>query len=313
MTLEILDPGLLSTVQDVAGRRPWRRHGVPLGGAADPFSARLANRLVGNPDGAAVIEVVGGGTLRVGSAAVVAITGGLATEIDGIPLPPDAARRIAAGSRIRFGPGRGLRAYLAVAGGIDVEPVLGSRATDLRTGFGGLGGRPLQGGDRLEIGSGRPSTGPLRWLAGRGEGPLRIVGGPQATSAARSGLTSSAWAVGSAIDRTGGRLDGPPLEGGGEVAPQGLLPGAIQLPPDGAPIVMLADCPVTGGYRVPACVIGADLGRVAQLRPGDRVALTEVSVREARAAWLRMESELAAIEPMDAVTDDEPGWAGSHG
>jgi biotin-dependent carboxylase-like uncharacterized protein len=313
VTLEILDPGGLATVQDVAGRRPWRRYGVPHGGAADPMSARLANRLVGNPDDAAVLELVLGGTVRVAIATTVAVTGGLAAAMDGIPMPPDAARRLPAGARIRIEPGSGLRGYLAVAGGIEVEPVLGSRATDLRTGFGGFAGRALQSGDRLAIGQPRPDALPRRWLGTRADGPLRIVAGPQAASASSEALTLTAWRVGQAVDRTGVRLEGRALEDGGEVPSQGLLPGAIQLPPDGAPILMLADCPVTGGYRVPACVIGADLGRVAQLPPGDQVALVEVSPLEAREAWLQLESNLAAIEPLDTTPDDEPGWAGSHG
>jgi biotin-dependent carboxylase-like uncharacterized protein len=312
VTLEILDPGGLATVQDAVGRRAWRRHGVPFGGAADPMSARLANRLVGNSDDAAVLELVLGGTVRVATATIVAATGGLAAAIDGVPMPPDAARRLQAGARIRIEPGSGLRGYLAVAGGLEVEPVLGSRATDLRTGFGGLGGRALQSGDRLAIGQPRPDAIPHRWLGTRVEGPVRIVAGPQAASASPEALTSLAWRVGQAVDRTAVRLEGPALEGGGEVPSQGILPGAVQLPPDGAPILMLADCPVTGGYRVPACVVGADIGRVAQLRPGDPVALVQVSALEAREAWLRMESHLAAIEPLDATADDEPGWAGSH-
>jgi allophanate hydrolase subunit 2 len=125
-------------------------------------------------------------------------------------------------------------------------------------------------------------------------------------------LVATAWSVGDAVDRTGVRLaGGQSLLQGSEVASQGVLPGAIQVPPDGAPIVLLVDGPVTGGYRIPACVIGSDVGRVAQLRPGDRAELVEVSLDEAREAWLRSESELAAIEALDAP-DDEPGWAGAH-
>ena len=308
--LEVLDPGLLATVQDVRGRREARRFGVPFGGAADPWSARLANRLVGNDDGAALIEVTDTGSFALAAPAVVAVAGGLAASVDGVPLPLDAARRVRADARLRLIPRSGLRGYVAVAGGIDVAPILGSRATDTRTGFGGLGGRPLQTGDTLAIRA-AAGAGPHRWQGVAPAGPLRIVSGPQAAPDALAALTGTTWSVGLEVDRTGVRLDGERLRYGGEVPSQGLLPGAIQLPPDGAPIVMLADCPVTGGYRVPACVIGADLGRVAQLRPGDRVELVEVSVDEAREAWLRTESELGAVEGFDEP-DDEPGWAGAH-
>lgn len=312
--MEIVDPGALTSVQDTRGRREWRRYGVPLGGAADPWSARLANRLVTNTDEAAVLEVVGdGAVIRIGAPAIVAVTGGLTATVDGIQMPPDSARRVAPGSRIRFGPGSGLRAYLAVGGGLDVEPVLGSRATDLRTGFGGMDGRALAAGDVIGIG-GPSATGQAhRWLGARPNGPLRIAAGPAATRATLRALTEPTWMVGAAVDRTGVRFDGAPLADGGEVPSQGLLPGAIQLPPDGLPILMLADCPVTGGYRVPACVIGADIGRIAQLRPGDRVELVEVSSAEARDAGRRWESELSDTEGLDAWAADEPGWAGSHG
>ncbi|HEX2767035.1 MAG TPA: biotin-dependent carboxyltransferase family protein [Candidatus Limnocylindria bacterium] len=310
--LEVVDPGPLASVQDVLGRRDARRHGVPFGGAADPWSARLANRLVGNPEGAALIEVVAGDARFVLEAdAIVAVTGGLVATIDGVPLPPSTGRRLAAGAQLRLGSGVGLRGYLAVSGGIDVEPVLGSRATDLRTGFGGHDGRALRAGDRLRIGAaGAANAG--RWLGAWPARPIRITNGPQADPDLLRALTATTWTVAPAVDRTGVRLAGGSAPGGGEVPSQGLLPGAIQVPPDGAPILMLADCPVTGGYRVPACVIGADIGSVAQLRPGDPVELVEVRDDEARGAWLRIESSLAEVEPLGAAGDDGPGWAGAH-
>jgi biotin-dependent carboxylase-like uncharacterized protein len=311
--IEIVDPGVLTSIQDATGRRAWRRFGVPLGGAADPWSARLANRLVGNPDDAAVLEVAGGGAVvRIEITTAIGVTGGLATTVDGIPMPPDSARRIAAGSRLRLGPGLGLRGYVAVRGGLDVAPVLGSRATDLRTGFGGLAGRALIAGDRIGVG---PDSDPAthRWVGERESGPLRLTAGPQAAPASMQALTRTVWRVGSKVDRTGVRLDGAPLPDGGEVASQGLLPGAIQVPPDGLPILMLADGPVTGGYRVPACLIGSDLGRLAQLRPGDSVVFVEVGADAGREAWRRAMAELDALEPLAALASDDPGWAGSHG
>ena len=310
--LEVVDPGPLASVQDVVGRRDARRYGVPFGGAADPWSARLANRLVGNPDDAAVIEVVAGDArFLLDADAVVAVTGGLVATIDGVPLPPSSGRRVAAGAQLRLGPGAGLRGYLAVSGGIDVEPVLGSRGTDLRTGFGGHDGRALRAGDRLRVGAATAANAG-RWLGAWSAGPIRVTNGPQADPDMLQELTARTWTVAPAVDRAGVRLAGGSVPGGGEVPSQGLLPGAIQVPPDGAPILMLADCPVTGGYRVPACVIGADLGSVAQLRPGDHVELVEVSDDEARGAWLRIESSLAEVEPLGTAGDDGPGWAGAH-
>jgi biotin-dependent carboxylase-like uncharacterized protein len=310
VTIEVLEPGLLSTVQDPVGRRGWRHLGVPVGGAADPWSARLANRLVGNPDGAAVIEAtLDGPALRLAAPALVAVTGGLQASVDGLPLAPSAARAVRPGAVVRLGPGAGARGYLAVAGGIDVEPLLGSRSTDVRSGFGGHHGRPLRGGDRLSVGRGTGA--PLRWTGGLpGTGPLRVVAGPHA-SGRLEGLVARAWTVSAEADRTGVRME-QPLEGGGEAGSMGLPAGAIQLPPDGRPIVMLADRPVTGGYLVPAVVIDADVGRVAQLRPADGARFATVSPDEARGAWRQAETELAALEPLHERRDDELGWTGSH-
>jgi allophanate hydrolase subunit 2 len=140
---------------------------------------------------------------------------------------------------------------------------------------------------------------------------VRLVAGPHADSASLGELVERPWRVSDAADRTGVRLL-ERLDSGGEVASMGLPLGAIQLPPDGRPIIMLADRPVTGGYPVPAVVIRADIGRVAQLRPGDEVAFASVSLEEAHEALRRVEDELAALEPLGEREDDELGWVGSH-
>jgi biotin-dependent carboxylase-like uncharacterized protein len=303
--IEVLEAGPLTSVQTAFGRPAWRQAGVPVGGAADAWSARLANRLVGNDDDAPLLEItLGGARLRLDRPGMIAATGGTRASIGGMELPFASGTVVRAGVELRLDYGSGARGYLAVAGGISVEPVLGSASTDLRSSFGGYRGRALRDGDRLELGS--SSGRPARWTGTRDSGAFRIVPGPHGDSREVEGE----WVVGSEADRTGVRLDGRPVAGG-EVASMGLPLGAIQVPPDRRPIVMLADRPVTGGYRVPACVIGADVGRVAQLRTGDAFTLAAVSLDEARAALRRAQEELAAIEPGEG-SGDELGWAGSH-
>ena len=315
MTLEVVEPGPLTTVQAPGGRPGWQRFGVPVGGAADPWSARLANRLVGNADDAPLLEAtLAGPTLRFDSATLVAIAGAAwRATLDGLPFPANHARPVRAGATLRVGTGAGARAYVAVAG-LVVQSVLGSPSTDLRTGFGGQDGRALRAGDRLQIAA-QPGH-PMRWL-GRpaASGPIRIVPGPHASWFAPDALTGTAWRVGEAADRAGVRLEGEHVRPGRdtEIASIGLPLGAIQVPPDGRPIVMLADRPVTGGYPVPACVIRADAGRVAQLRSGDELRLASVSMEEAIEALRQAEADLEDLELFSLTSDDELGWIGSHG
>lgn len=309
--IEVLEAGALTSVQTAAGRPGWRHLGVPVGGAADPWSARLANRLVGNPDDAALLELtLHGPSLRFGASTAIALTGAtFEARLNGLPLLMNAGRHVRAGSSLHIGVGDGARGYLAVAGGIDVELVLGSAATDLRTGFGGHEGRALCAGDRLGYGT---SSGTMRrWNGFTPSGPLRIVPGSHREA---NELIDAAWVVAPEADRTGVRLDGGAVRAErAEVASMALPVGAIQVPPDGRPIVMLADRPVTGGYPVAACVIRADIGRVAMLRTGDPVRLAWVSVEEARRALREMEGVLAALEGAETPPDDELGWAGAHG
>ena len=305
--IEILDPGPLTSVQDPFGRPAWRHLGVPVGGAADAWSSRLANRLLGNADGAPLLEVtLGGLSLTAAEPTWVAVTGGLVARAGGVEVPSAEAWPLPSGRTLRIEPGTGARAYLAVAGGFVVEPVLGSASTDLRTGFGGLEGRALRRGDRLQAGA--TDAEPSRWTGVVGTGPIRIVPGPHP-----EGLDDllTEWRAGTEADRTGVRLDGPGVEGG-EVPSMALPLGAIQVPPDGRPIVMLADRPVTGGYRVPGCVIRADVSRVAQLRTGDALRFASVSVEEALEALLASERALEALTPVEPPGDDSLGWAGAH-
>ncbi len=266
--IEILAPGPLATVQDL-GRAGYAALGVPRSGGFDRGALRLANRLVGNPDDAAALEVTFGGLgIRLARAATIACTGAVC------PGAPDwdVALTLPAGAVVRLGaPAHGLRSYLAVRGAIDVEATLGSRSTDTLS---WLGPAPLRAGDRLPIGSPRGAVSGTAGAPSTATRVLPIRFGPRDdwfTAAALEALVGTGWTVRSECDRVGVRLDGRPLERahGGELPSEPMLPGALQVPPDGRPILFGPDAPVTGGYPVLAVV--TDLDHAAQLRPGDEV------------------------------------------
>jgi biotin-dependent carboxylase-like uncharacterized protein len=272
--LTVLAPGPLTTVQD-AGRPGQGALGIGRSGACDRAAAALANRLVGNDPDAAVLEVtLGGLALRAGADVLVATTG---ARCPGSPAH-NAPHRLAAGVELRLGlPATGLRTYLAVRGGIAVEPVLGSRATDLLS---GLGPPALTAGDVLPVGE---ADGPLPGVdlapvadPPGGEVTVRVLPGPRAdwfAEDAAAVLTGTGWTVTGESNRIGLRLDGPPLERvrTGELASEGMVRGALQVPPSGLPVLFLADAPVTGGYPVVGYVDDADVDRCGQLRPGQTV------------------------------------------
>ncbi|MFM8414444.1 MAG: 5-oxoprolinase subunit PxpB [Planctomycetota bacterium] len=302
--ITVLEPGLFTTIQDL-GRPGHRAAGVPLSGAADPVSLRIANMLVGNPEDAAGIEcTLVGPKLRFEREAVVALAG---AEFPG--LPAGIATRVAAGAELTLGHATaGCRGYLAVGGGVDVAPVLGSRSTLVVAGFGGFGGRPLRAGDRLTVAVGQTCSLPVSPtippsaalpLAPAHAGPviLRIIPGEHA-NVFGDGAWSRSLRASSRSDRMGVRLEGDPLPGGAALAglaSVAVLPGTVQVPPDGQPIVLLADAQTTGGYPVLGQVIAADLPRAAQLRPGASVRFQPVSLAEARAALREREARLAAL------------------
>jgi biotin-dependent carboxylase-like uncharacterized protein len=268
--IEILSTGALATVQD-CGRAGYAELGVAPSGALDRAALRSANRLVGNPPGAAGLEItLGGFAFLAHDAATIAVTGAACSGLDrGVPVS------LAAGSVVRLGaPVAGLRSYLAVRGAFAATPVLGSCSTDTLS---GLGPAPLRRGDRLPVG---PE--PVDQVSGATVAPahrpatLRVIPGPRADWFAPSALDvlgRSAWTVRPDSDRIGVRLDGPLLERlrAGELPSEPTLPGALQVPPDGRPILLGPDAPVTGGYPVIAVVCDADLDGAAQLRPGDRI------------------------------------------
>lgn len=287
--LEVVEGGLQTTVQDL-GRPGYGRFGVTLNGAADRASLVAANRLVGNPDGAAALEItLLGPRLRFHRPVTIVLAGAdLGASLAGRPLPPGERRRALPGDELAFGPApeaRGMRAYLAVAGGIDVPVVMGSRSTDLTAGLGGHLGRALRAGDWLAAGGLRRHDRPGRprptvidpaW-------PIRVLRGPQADRFSPETwrrFVTSEFTVSSESNRVGLRLVGPPLfpTGGADIVSEGIVTGAIQVTGAGQPIIMLPGHATIGGYTKIATVIDEDLDRLGQLRPGDVIRFREVSL-----------------------------------
>lgn len=288
--IEILRAGLCDLVMDLG--RPGRGAlGVPAGGAADPQALAAANRLVGNDEGAAGLEIVlSGPHLQFTRGGVVALTGAcfVARRSSGAAVAWNETLVLADGEVLALDhPEAGCRCWLAVRGGVAVPRLMGSRSTFLPSGMGGHYGRALQTGDILHCGA---STNEVRLLRAsppvETSGGLRVVAGPQVNRFDDGGLAAffdGVYRVDRASDRRGLRLTGPPVSHHkGELLSQGVLPGAIQVPPDGQPIILGWDGPVTGGYPVIAGVVTADLPRLAQLRPNDTIRFVTIEVEAAR-------------------------------
>lgn len=306
-TFEVLSPGIMSTVQDL-GRFGCARYGVAASGALDGFAVRVGNLLVGNAENAAVVETTLMG-LRIKAVrdAVVAVTGGdLQARKGSEPLAVWRSHLVREGESISFsGPASGFRSYLAVAGGIHAATVMGSRSTNLASGFGGFQGRPLRKGDILAV---EPVKDALRF-AGRAftaewfpdystPWRLRIVWGPQDDHFSEEGrhtFVTAAFTASPNSDRTGIRLNGPVVtrKPGMEesIISEGILSGAIQIPGDGQPIIILGET-ASGGYRKIATVISADLPLLGQITPGDEVAFQAVSMDAAVQALREMEEKV---------------------
>ena len=298
MEVNILRAGMLTTVQDI-GRQGHRAAGVPLSGAMDRFALRVANLLVGNPENTPGIEfTLAGPELVFAKDVIVAVGGG-----DFGALRPWQPALVRSGERLKFGHARrGCRGYLAVAGGLKIPPVLGSCSTFLRGGFGGWKGRALRDGDVLKAkGSTRRFGGKWhvdkRILPAYSAAPeVRIVSGAQADEFGGE-IFSEEFGVSSQSDRMGVRLKGAVLvrRASGEVASATVVPGTIQVPPDGQPIVLMADAQTIGGYPQIGHVISVDLPVVAQLRPGDTVRFRAVTLAEAHELLLARERALAIL------------------
>ena len=327
MSFEVLRAGVLTTVQDL-GRYGMQHVGVPVSGAMDAYSLRVANRLVGNDDEAAALEITLVGPLLAFHAdTLVALCGGdLSPTIGGKRVPMRRPVSISRGSQLVFGEcAAGCRAYLAVAGGIDVPEVLGSRSTYVRAAIGGVHGRALKSGDRLvaaktsqhryaKLGESpmvvrdgfaaahwSVQVNPERFL--RRPQEIRFVAGSHwetLTLAARDLFTSENFRLGSASDRMGYRLEGARLEGAvgterGTIASEAVAFGTIQLPADGNPIVLMADRQTIGGYPRIGEVASVDLSLLAQLKPGDKLAFRQISLPEAQDLLHAQEKALARI------------------
>ncbi len=309
----VVAPGFQTTVQD-AGRHGQAHLGVSASGAADAVSMRLGNLLVGNARNAPALEMtLVGGTFLFDHAAVIALAGSdFEPRLDRAPVPMWTSIPVAAGQQVGFRATRsGARCYVCISGGIRVPPVLGSASTHLMTGLGGHLGRALKAGDELDLGT--PPLGVSRLM--RLPDPLvgllrrdviRVTEGPQAERYSSSALTdfaSSPYVVSEESNRMGIRLLGNPLRAreAGEMLTEGVSLGAVQVPPDGRPIILFVEHQTTGGYPKIANVISADMHAVGQLRPRDTVRFEFVSLRR---AWeLLAELELL-IQPRSLVTVD---------
>jgi biotin-dependent carboxylase-like uncharacterized protein len=322
--LEILSPGLLTTIQDL-GRPGFRDMGVSGGGAADRDALRVANRLVGNADNAAGIEfTLVGPTLRTTKPILIALTGGDSEVYCGSQVLPN-WRPIALASGVEISLGRitrGARGYLAISGGIDVPCVMGSRSTDLRSSIGGLRGTALRVGDRLPIARLKHPVGlslrraceeygvaawPAKWWVAptedlRGDvvwlhllpGPDIGVLDPRVLRTLRDGT----WTVSQESDRKGLHFEGPgvPRVPVPEQITSAVLPGTVQVQLDGKPILLGVDAQTVGGYPRIAQVIRADLGRTMQLRPGDQVRPVLVTQEAAETAWRARQQDLSRMQ-----------------
>ena len=343
--VRVIRAGLLTTIQDL-GRPGFRQFGVPTGGAMDRFSHELANRLVGNLPTAATLEMtLSGDELEFLGPTLIAITGGefspITTNMEQLSIPQNKPVHVSAGTRIRFQTAqRGCRCYLAVAGGFSVPEIMGSRSTLLSAQLGGLQGRAMKSGDELPVGD-LKSAGPglvavkehvansfPAWFVR----PLALPAGDMVTLRVLPGEHSSmmsaesqlrfrdeSFLITSQSDRMGYRLAATPLilENTSDMLSEGTAMGTVQLPPDGRPILLMADSAPTGGYRRIAHVISADLPLAAQVRPGQFLRFLETTMEEARSLFQKQRANLdhaitmAGLMPGVRVSERLPEPTGS--
>ena len=298
MALVVDNPGLLTTVQD-EGRFGYARFGMSPSGPMDRVAFETANILVGNDPGESALEMTMlGPTLTLLGEGVLAVTGAdMASRINGRPCPRYQAVAYHDGDRLEMGfAASGARAYLAVSGGFDVPKVMGSRSTAVQNQVGGFEGRKLKAGDRLALGTPKylpadpdprhaeppaPLSFPLR---------IRVIPGPQEDAFTSTGLDTfygTEYTLGADSNRMGYRLEGPVIEmaGDGNIISDGIVPGCIQVPGAGLPIILLQECQTVGGYPKIATVIAADMPLLGQCKPGDRLVFQPVTMEEAHRAY----------------------------
>lgn len=309
--IEVRAPGLLTTVQDL-GREGFGPMGVSPSGAADAVALRVGNRLAGNAEGAAGLEMtLLGGTFFFREAAVVALTGSdFAPTLDAEPVETWSSVEIRAGQTLQLGPTQaGARCYLCVRGGIDVKSFLGSASTHLLSGLGGFEGRALRKGDVLKVGRAIEGfrTFRKRNLARRAleklapRKVLRVVAGPQSdwfSEQAQKMFYAGTYRVTEESNRMGLRLEGAAMASaaGGDMISEGVSLGAVQITASGLPIILFVEQQTTGGYPKIANVISADLGSLGQLRPRDEICFELVEMETARALLVEQEKLLASKE-----------------
>lgn len=310
--LQIVKPGLLTTIQDL-GRYGHQESGVPVAGPMDVFSHRLANQLVGNDPQAATLEItLIGPDILVDASTTIAIAGAqFEITCDDRQVPVGESCFVKRGQRIRFGRlVQGARTYLAVAGGIQSMPVLGSRATHLVSRMGGLDGRALVAGDRLAV-LDDPAPRPIRKSTGlvlpaKGRALLRVIPGPQRdwfTPEALATIDGVSFRISPQSNRMGYRLQGPPLRriDDRELISEPLGIGAIQVPPAGEPILLMADRQTAGGYPKIGYVISADLPLAGQLAPGDFIEFNLCTQQDAVTALIARERQLLRLADLKDV------------
>ena len=327
MTIEVIKPGLLTTLQD-AGRSGYAHLGVGRAGAFDAPASRMANALCGNPADACALEVtLSGPTLRFDADTWIAVTGApMVLHVEGTECPMWAPVFVSAGAMVTVGAIRsGCRSYLGVRGGFETKPVLGSRSVDVNARLGPNEGRPLRPGDTLVTGETGPDSffpqkgrirdnagnnepdpvkwrlDPRPWFSDDSSKPLRLVPGShldRLTSISRKQLFSDSFRVHADSNRVGVRLMGPALEWAApiEMVSEGCVPGLLQLPPSGQPIAFGPECPVSGGYPRLGTIAAVDMPRLAQLRPGDALRFRPCTLEEAWGALRKRELELARLE-----------------
>ena len=309
-SLLVESAGLQTTVQDL-GRPGFGPEGVSASGAADPVALRLGNLLVENQPGVAGLELtLVGGSFVFPDGAVIAITGAdLGATVNGRPLEMWASHTLEPGTKLMFGATKNFaRGYLAIAGGIQVDPFLGSASTHVLSGLGGFEGRALRKGDRLRIGKASKKV-PRRRItlaalyAFKPRKVLRVTEGPQAdwfSEAAKRIFYRDVFRVSEESDRVGLRLEGTALDGSParEMITEGVSLGAVQVTPSGQPIILFVEQQTTGGYPKIANIIAADLHRIGQLRPRAEIRFQRTSLAVARSLWIEQERLLNAPEQL---------------